>query len=84
MSLQSIVRRSLIGLGLVALAGQAPAPSASAAPQAPAPSASPSPAASPAQAASPSPVAPGKDPLLEFVPREHVPADSAVSFPVDI
>ena len=31
-----------------------------------------------------SPPLPGKDPLLEFVPKEHVPADSAVSFPVDI
>jgi hypothetical protein len=33
----------------------------------------------------PAPAAPsGPDPLLEFVPKEHVPADSAVSFPVDI
>jgi hypothetical protein len=40
----------------------------------------------PAPGGSPAPpqASPGKDPLLEFVPREHIPADSAVSFPVDI
>jgi hypothetical protein len=37
------------------------------------------------QAASPAGGAPGEDdPLEEFVPREKVPADSAVAFPVDI
>ena len=77
MSLKSVVRVSLLVMGLLGLAGQVPGPApAAASPQAPAPSAplSPAPAATPA----------GKDPLLEFVPREHVPADSAVSFPVDI
>ena len=77
MSLKSVVRVSLLVLGLLGLAGQVPGPApAAAAPQAPAPEASPP----PAPAATP----PGKDPLLEFVPKEHVPADSAVSFPVDI
>jgi hypothetical protein len=79
MSLKSVVRVSLLVSGLLGLAGQIPGPApASAAPQAPAPEASTPP--SPAPAATP----PGKDPLLEFVPKEHVPADSAVSFPVDI
>jgi hypothetical protein len=74
MSLKTLFRASLAGAALLGLTGQASEPAA-ASPQAPAPSASPTtaPAASP-----------GKDPLLEFVPREHVPADSAVSFPVDI
>jgi hypothetical protein len=85
MSLKSI-RVALAGLALLGLGGQASGPRpataspqtapATAAPQAPAPSAAP--------AASPSPAAPGKDPLVEFVPKERVPADSAVSFPVDI
>ena len=77
MSLKAVVRVSLLVVALLGLAGQVPGPApAAASPQAPAPSAplSPAPAATPA----------GKDPLLEFVPREHVPADSAVSFPVDI
>lgn len=77
MSLRSVVRVSLLVVALLGLAGQVPGPTpAAASPQAPAPSVplSPSPAATPA----------GKDPLLEFVPKEHVPADSAVSFPVDI
>ena len=47
------------------------------APRQEAPAAEASPAAPPA-------TPPGPDPLLEFVPKEHVPADSAVSFPVDI
>ena len=77
MSLKPVVRVSLLVVALLGLAGQVPGPSpAAASPQAAAPSAprSPAPAATP----------PGKDPLLEFVPKEHVPADSAVSFPVDI
>jgi hypothetical protein len=77
MSLKAVVRVSLLVVALLGLAGQVPGPApAAASPQAPAPSAplSPAPAATPA----------GKDPLLEFVPKEHVPADSAVSFPVDI
>jgi hypothetical protein len=77
MSLKAVVRVSLLVVALLGLAGQVPGPApAAASPQAPAPSAplSPAPAATP----------PGKDPLLEFVPKEHVPADSAVSFPVDI
>ena len=77
MSLKSVVRVSLLVVALLGLAGQVPGPApAAASPQAAAPSApiAPTPAATP----------PGKDPLLEFVPREHVPADSAVSFPVDI
>jgi hypothetical protein len=77
MSLMPAVRVSLFALALLGLAGQVPGPSpAAAAPQTAAPSVPPS----PAPAATP----PGKDPLLEFVPKEHVPADSAVSFPVDI
>ena len=77
MSLKSVVRVSLLVVALLGLAGQVPGPApAAASPQAPAPSAPPS----PAPAATPA----GKDPLLEFVPKEHVPADSAVSFPVDI
>ena len=77
MSLKSVVRVSLLVVALLCLAGQVPGPApAAASPQAPAPSAPPS----PAPAATPA----GKDPLLEFVPKEHVPADSAVSFPVDI
>ena len=77
MRLKPVVRVSLLVVALLGLAGQVPGPApAAASPQAPAPSAplSPTPAATP----------PGKDPLLEFVPQEHVPADSAVSFPVDI
>jgi hypothetical protein len=74
MSPKWIFRLSAAGLALVGLA-QAPGPDPAAAQPAAAPTAAPSPAASPA---------PGRDPLLEFVPREHVPADSAVSFPVDI
>lgn len=77
MSLKAVVRVSLFVVALLGLAGQVPGPApAAASPQAAAPSAplSPAPAATP----------PGKDPLLEFVPKEHVPADSAVSFPVDI
>jgi hypothetical protein len=78
MSLTSVVRVSLFVLALLVLAGQVPGPAPAAA----------SPQESPASAAPPSPppaaTPPGKDPLLEFVPREHVPADSAVSFPVDI
>jgi len=75
MSVKSVVRVSVAVLGLLGLAGHArgPAP-VSAAPQEPAPAASPAPPAA----------APGKDPMIEFVPKEHVPADSAVSFPVDI
>jgi hypothetical protein len=77
MSLKVVVRVSLFVVALLGLAGQVPGPApAAASPQTAAPSAPPS----PAPAATP----PGKDPLLEFVPREHVPADSAVSFPVDI
>jgi hypothetical protein len=77
MRLKSIVRTSLALVALAGLAGSVARPEPAAAAQ----------AAPPAAAASPSPSPtprPGKDPLLEFVPREHVPADSAVSFPVDI
>jgi len=50
----------------------------------PAPGAAPA-GAAPAQAASPAREPAGEDdPLEEFVPRETVPADSAVAFPVDI
>ena len=77
MSLSRVVRVSLLVAGLLGLAGQVPGPApAAASPQAPEVSAPPS----PAPAATPA----GKDPLLEFGPKEHVPADSAVSFPVDI
>jgi hypothetical protein len=77
MSLKVVVRVSLLVVALLGLAGQVPGPApAAASPQEAAPSAP----ASPAPAATPA----GKDPLLEFVPKEHVPADSAVSFPVDI
>ena len=76
MSLKSILRTALGSVALMGLAGQGPGPRpASASPQTPAPAASPSP--TPAGS-------PERDPLLEFVPRERVPADSAVSFPVDI
>jgi hypothetical protein len=79
MSLPKVVRVSILVLALLGLVGQVPGPApAAASPQAPETSAPPSP--TPAPAATP----PGKDPLLEFVPREHVPADSPVSFPVDI
>ena len=74
MSPKWIFRASVAGLALLGLA-PAPGPDPAAAQPAPAPAVSPSPAA---------PAPPGRDPLLEFVPREHVPADSAVSFPVDI
>ena len=78
MSLTPVVRVSLFVVALLGLAGQVPGPApAAASPQTAAPPRVP---LSPAPAATP----PGKDPLLEFVPREHVPADSAVSFPVDI
>jgi len=87
MSPRSIVRVLLAGLALLGLAQAPPGTRpASAAPQA-TPSAPPSSAPAPTGAPSPAPAAsphPGKDPLLEFVPREHVPADSSVSFPVDI
>ncbi len=77
MSLTPVVRVSLFVVALLGLAGQMPGPApAAASPQTAPPSAPPS----PAPAATP----PGKDPRLEFVPKEHVPADSAVSFPVDI
>jgi hypothetical protein len=76
MSPRSIFRTSVAAVALLGLGGHAHGPgSAAASPQAPAPSASPSPAPA---------ATPGKDPLLEFVPKEHVPADSDVSFPVDI
>jgi hypothetical protein len=39
---------------------------------------------SPSAAQTPPPAPPQEDPLREFVPKERVPADSAVSFPVDI
>ena len=43
------------------------------------------PAAPPAAATpTPAPTADSRADVLDFVPREHVPADSAVSFPVDI
>jgi hypothetical protein len=75
MSVKSVVRVSVAVLALLGLAGHARGPGAAAAtPQEPAPGASPA----------PPPAAPGKDPLIEFVPKEHVPADSVVSFPVDI
>ena len=82
MRLKPVVRVSLLVVALLGLAGQVPGPApAAASPQAPASSAPPPSAPpSPAPAATPA----GKDPLLEFVPKEHVPADSAVSFPVDI
>ena len=65
---------SRIVLAVLALAGLA----------GPAPAARPSVATQEAPStASPGP-APTQDPLEEFVPREKVPADSAVSFPVDI
>jgi hypothetical protein len=78
MSVKSIIRASVAVLALLGLAGHAGQRGAAAAPQ------TPSPAASPAAPAAPPSASPGKDPLLEFVPSEHVPADSAVSFPVDI
>ena len=74
MSPKWIFRASVAGLALLGLA-QAPGPD----PASAQPAAAPSPAPPPAAAAPP-----GRDPLLEFVPKEHVPADSAVSFPVDI
>ncbi len=77
MSLPKVVRVSILVLALLGLVGQVPGPApAAASPQAPETSAPPS--------AAPTTTPPGKDPLLEFVPKEHVPADSAVSFPVDI
>ena len=76
MRLKTIVRTSLALVALAGLAGSVARPEPAAAAQAPPPA-----AASP----TPAPTArPGKDPLLEFVPKEHVPADNAVSFPVDI
>ncbi|HEY7513184.1 MAG TPA: hypothetical protein VIC87_01840 [Vicinamibacteria bacterium] len=64
-----ILRASLVLLALLGFAGPGPGlPPAAAAPQETPPAATPAP----------------PDPLLEFVPKEHVPADSAVSFPVDI
>ena len=78
MSLKPIIRTALLALALAGLAVHVASPGSAAGPWGAAaapPSPSPAPAATPA---------PGKDPLLEFVPREHVPADSAVSFPVDI
>ena len=77
MSLKVVVRVSLLVVALLGLAGQVPGPApAAASPQEAAPSAPASPA--------PAPMPAGKDPLLEFVPKEHVPADSVVAFPVDI
>jgi len=85
MSAKSIVRVLLAGLALLGLSQAPPGTRpAAAAPQGP-PSAAPSSAPPPSAVPAPAPSArPGKDPLLEFVPREHVPADSSVSFPVDI
>jgi hypothetical protein len=79
MSVKSIARVSVAVLALLGLAGHARGPGAAAAQPEPAPGASPAPVAS-----APPSAAPGKDPLIEFVPKEHVPADSAVAFPVDI
>jgi hypothetical protein len=71
------LRVSLVLLALLGLAGSGSGPRpVAAAPQEPS-------GAPPAPATPPS-ATPAKDPLLEFVPKEHVPADSAVSFPVDI
>jgi hypothetical protein len=80
MSPKSIVRASLAALALLGL-GPGPGPRNAEATPVQAPSAPE--ASAPAAPAAPAP-APTKDPLLEFVPKEHVPADSAVSFPVDI
>lgn len=81
MRVNTIVRTSLRALALLGLAVQVAGPGSAAAQPAPSPGAPPAATPSPAPAATPRP---GKDPLLEFVPKEHVPADSAVSFPVDI
>ena len=81
MRLKTIVRTSLAVVALAGLAGSVARPEPAAAAQTAAPSAAPP---APAVSPSPAPARPGKDPLLEFVPREHVPADSAVAFPVDI
>jgi hypothetical protein len=70
-----ILRVSLVLLALLATSGSGFTLAVAAPQDAPRPAASPSPPPTPP---------PGPDPLLEFVPREHVPADSAVSFPVDI
>jgi hypothetical protein len=61
-----------------------PAPAAQDPPK-PAPEpASPTPPATPVPGPPATPATPREDPLEEFVPQEHVPADSAVAFPVDI
>jgi len=83
MRLKTIVRTSLALAALAGLAGSVARPEPAAAAQAAPTPAAPTAAGSPSPAAAPTP-RPGKDPLLEFVPREHVPADSAVAFPVDI
>ena len=77
--MKSTVRASLAGLALLGVAS----PGGGRAVAAPPTTAPPATALS-GPASPPPTAAPGKDPLLEFVPKEHVPADSAVSFPVDI
>ena len=68
------VSRVLLSAALLGAAGSAPAARPDQSPQgAPVPA----PAATPAAPASP-------DPLLEFVPRERLKADSVVALPVDI
>jgi hypothetical protein len=74
MRVESLVRVSLAAAALLGLAGPGRGGAAAAPQEAPA-------AASPS---APPAAAPGTDPLLEFVPKEQVPADSAVAFPVDI
>jgi hypothetical protein len=73
-------------LALLLLAGVlGPAPAAQDPPNpAPAEPASPTPRATPVPGPPATPATPREDPLEEFVPQEHVPADSAVAFPVDI
>jgi hypothetical protein len=72
-----ILRVSLVLLALLGTVGPGPGQRSTAAASQEAPASEAPPAAPPA-------TPPAPDPLLEFVPREHVPADSAVSFPVDI
>jgi hypothetical protein len=76
----TLARVTLAVLILAGFAGPAPAlrPAVAASPpDSPSPPTSLSPPPAPSTPAPP-------DPLEEFVPREKVPADSAVSFPVDI
>jgi hypothetical protein len=71
---------ALLGLGAFAMGGD---PAAARGAQEPEPTTT-TPAPTPAPKPTPTPTADPEKQLEEFVPSERLPADEAVSFPVDI